>query len=107
MVNTLVQLLHRELCEYRSLSGISPRTPGQVGHESASLSMLRQGLALLHTLALHDPHFTRHHHQVEHQYVELVCGADRVYRQLGEECVTEAEGEWVEVNTDAGSAICK
>ena len=80
VVKSVVLFLHRELHAYRA-------SPG-----GGSLRLLRDGVALLHAFAVQDKYYQRHHEDVEHQYVELVCGTETLFRET--DGIRDHESEW-------------
>ena len=42
--------------------------------------LLRKGVSLLHCLSALDPPYSRHYHQVEHQYVETMYAIERLFQ---------------------------
>lgn len=53
--------------------------------------LLRQGVFLLSMLCLNDRMFVEHRAEVEHQYVNVVSGVTRLYKQIVG-VISEAEG---------------
>lgn len=68
--------------ELNSLSQVPSEALTDHTHNSHSLMLLRQGVFLLSMLCLNDRMFVEHRAEVEHQYVNVVSGVTRLYKQI-------------------------
>ena len=75
-------MLYQAFQEYRQ-----QKTPGVL-----CLRFLREGVCLLHSMALHDRLFTQHRREVEDRYIEVVVGLDNLFREAKE--IPEHDRKW-------------
>lgn len=100
MIKTVILVLYRVLVlleerqssasdwkEATAHGGLEP-TRGDSGEQTEGgdcrdwLCLLRIGVLLLHSFYQRDEHFLDHRYVVEHQYVRLVTGLTRLFRNL-------------------------